>query len=64
MDKEELEEYRNKHVVVDTGTPFIYIGTLSQVGNSFITLEDVDVRHVDGGVWPKKSMSCRPKSLE
>ncbi|MBW2566416.1 MAG: hypothetical protein JRE24_05950 [Deltaproteobacteria bacterium] len=45
MDKEELEEYCNKPVVVDTGTPFIYIGTLSRIGNSFITLEDVDVRH-------------------
>jgi hypothetical protein len=37
MDKEELEEYRNKPVVVDTGTPFIYIGTLSQIGNSFMS---------------------------
>jgi small nuclear ribonucleoprotein (snRNP)-like protein len=49
MDKDELKEYLNKPVVVDTGTPFIYIGTLSQIGNSFITLKDVDVRHVDGG---------------
>ncbi len=49
MDREELEEYFNKPVVVDTGTPFIYIGTLSQIGNSFIALNDVDVHQADGG---------------
>ena len=49
MDKDELKDYLNNPVVVDTSTPFIYIGTLSHIGNSFITLKDVDVRHVDGG---------------
>ncbi|MES0350342.1 MAG: hypothetical protein ABUK19_06445 [Desulfobacteria bacterium] len=63
MDKEELEEYRNKPVVVDTGTPFVYIGTLSQIGNSFITLEDVDVRHVDGGGVAKEKYVLSAKKF-
>jgi hypothetical protein len=49
VDRKELDEFIDKPVVVDTGTPFIYIGTLSDIGGSFITLKDVDVRHVDGG---------------
>ena len=43
MEKEELNDYLNKPVIIDTATPLIYIGTLSEIGNSFITLKDVDV---------------------
>lgn len=63
MDKEELQEYMNKPVVVDTGTPFIYIGTLSQIGNSFITLQDVDARHVDGGGAGKEKYALSAKKF-
>lgn len=61
MDKEELEEYLGKPVVVDTATPFVYIGTLSQIGNSFITLTNVDVRHVDGGGVIKETYALSAK---
>jgi len=49
VDKEELNEYLGKSVVIDTAAPFIYIGTLHQVGNSFVTLTDVDVHHFEPG---------------
>jgi small nuclear ribonucleoprotein (snRNP)-like protein len=49
VNKEELNEYLGQSVVVDTAAPFIYIGTLHQVGNSFIALTDVDVHHVEPG---------------
>ncbi|MBW1858565.1 MAG: hypothetical protein JRI70_00465 [Deltaproteobacteria bacterium] len=48
MEKAELQEFLNKPVVLDTATPFIYIGTLHEVGKSFVTLKDVDVHHIDG----------------
>lgn len=49
MNKEELKEYVGKDVVVDTNSLFIYIGRLSQIGGTFVTLEDVDVHHVEPG---------------
>jgi len=44
--KKELDEIADmlgKNVVVDTTTPLIYIGRLTEIGDYFITLEDVDV---------------------
>ena len=44
--KKELDEIADmlgKDVVVDTITPLIYIGKLTEIGDYFITLEDVDV---------------------
>jgi small nuclear ribonucleoprotein (snRNP)-like protein len=49
MSKEELSEYLDRPVVVDTAAPFIYIGTLNHVGKRFITLKDVDVHHLEPG---------------
>jgi small nuclear ribonucleoprotein (snRNP)-like protein len=49
LNKEELKDYLNHPVVVDTASPFVYVGTLCHVGNSFITLKDVDVHHVEPG---------------
>lgn len=49
LDKEELSAYLDHPVVVDTASPFIYIGTLCHIGNSFIALKDVDVHHVEPG---------------
>ena len=49
MNKEELKEYVGKDVVVDTSSLFIYIGRLSKIGGTFVTLEDVDVHHVEPG---------------
>lgn len=63
MEKEELNEFLNKAVVVDTATPLIYIGTLHQIGKSFITLKDVDVRHVDGGGADKEMYALSAKKF-
>jgi len=44
--KKELDEIADmvgKFVVVDTTTPLLYIGRLAEIGDYFITLEDVDV---------------------
>lgn len=61
MYKEELNEYLNKPVVVDTATSLVYIGTLSQIGNSFITLKDVDVHDVDEGASSKAVYALEAK---
>jgi len=44
--KKELDEIADmlgRDVVVDTTTPLLYIGRLTEIGDYFITLEDVDV---------------------
>jgi hypothetical protein len=35
--------YRNEYIVVDTKSPFIFIGKLVDTSHYFITLKDVDV---------------------
>ena len=61
MNQEELNDYVGKAVVVDTAAPFIYIGTLTHVGKSFITLEDVDVHHMEPGGASKEIYALTAK---
>jgi len=39
----ELQEYTGKKIVVDTKTPYIYLGNLVSEDMDYITLSDVDV---------------------
>lgn len=39
----ELRQYLDRYVVVDTTSPFVFIGKLRQVSEDFVTLADVDV---------------------
>ena len=39
----ELLIYRDKNIVVDTASHFIFIGKLREIGDYFMTLADVDV---------------------
>ena len=43
-DLSELEALVGTIVVLDTASPLLYIGTLTQVHRGFLTLEDVDVQ--------------------
>lgn len=61
MGQTELQEFLNKPVVVDTATPLIYIGTLHEVGESFLTLKDVDVHHIDRGGASKETYALSAK---
>jgi len=63
MEKEELNDYLNKPVIIDTATPLIYIGTLSEIGNSFITLKDVDVHDVNEGSSNKELYALEAKKF-
>ena len=40
---DELKAHTGQDVVIDTRTPFVYIGKLESVGEHLITLTDVDV---------------------
>ena len=40
---DELQGMIGRDVVLDTRTPFVYIGKLDSVGEHFLTLVDVDV---------------------
>lgn len=40
---EEISDMLGKDVIVDTTTPLLYIGKLVEIGDYFITLEEVDV---------------------
>ncbi|NQT19923.1 MAG: hypothetical protein HQ592_09475 [Planctomycetes bacterium] len=42
-EKNQLAEYIGKEVVVDTNTPYVYLGTLEACAGSFFTLRNVDV---------------------
>ena len=63
MERAELDEFLNKPVVVDTATPLIYIGTLHEVGKSFLTLKDVDVHHIDRGGASKETYALSAKKF-
>jgi len=39
----EILIYRDKNIVVDTASHFIFIGKLEEMGDHFMTLRDVDV---------------------
>ncbi len=39
----ELKEYIGKKVVVDTKSPYLYLGTLESEESEYMTLSDVDV---------------------
>ncbi len=43
MDLDELKAYLDKEVVLDTGTSYMYLGVLKELGEYFVTLTDVDV---------------------
>ena len=40
---DDILRYRDEYVVVDTKSPFIFIGKLLDTSHHFITLKDVDV---------------------
>ncbi|MCX7703707.1 MAG: hypothetical protein N2234_06375 [Planctomycetota bacterium] len=52
--KKELESLVGKDVVIDTTTPILYIGRLSDISDNFITLEDVDVHDTNEGTSSKE----------
>ncbi|MBW1743954.1 MAG: hypothetical protein JRJ47_11110 [Deltaproteobacteria bacterium] len=58
-----MQEFLNRPVVLDTATPLIYIGTLYEVGKSFVTLKDVDVHHIDGGGASKDTYALSAKKF-
>lgn len=41
--KAELAHYVGKIVVIDTKSPFLYLGTLESLGDNVVALVDVDV---------------------
>lgn len=43
MDNAAWAELTGQVVVLDTSTPFVYLGTLSRVLDHFVVLKDVDV---------------------
>ena len=42
-DTKGIPSYRDKNVVVDTSSNFLYIGKLEEVGDDFVILRDADV---------------------
>lgn len=45
-EQQELSEFIGKQVVVDTQSPYVFLGTLEACGAWFVTLRDVDVHDV------------------
>jgi len=41
--KESFQEYLKKEIVLDTKTPFLYIGTLTEIHEGSLTLENAEV---------------------
>lgn len=48
-EREELAGLMGSLVVVDTRSPFVYVGVLKEWGDNFVTLNDVDVHDVSEG---------------
>ena len=48
-EREEVAGLVGSLVVVDTRSPFVYVGVLKEWGESFVTLADVDVHDVSEG---------------
>lgn len=47
--REEIKDFIGAKVVLDTATPYVYVGTLKEWGESFVTLADVDVHDTSAG---------------
>jgi hypothetical protein len=48
-ERSELAGCLGQTVVVDTQTPFLYLGVLREIGKDFLVLEDVDVHDTSEG---------------
>ncbi len=48
-EREEVAGLAGSLVVVDTRSPFVYVGVLKEWGEGFVTLTDVDVHDVSEG---------------
>jgi len=44
--EDELRDVLGQQVVVDTRSPYIYLGTLDSFGECFVTLREVDVHDI------------------
>lgn len=51
----------NKKIVIDTNTPYLYIGTLSKVDKDFVVLKDVDVHDIEEGTSTKEKYILEAK---
>jgi len=48
-EREEISDFIDAKVVLDTSTPYVYVGTLKEWGENFVTLADVDVHDTSAG---------------
>lgn len=48
-ERDEIARLVGAQVVVDTRSSFVYVGTLKEWGDAFVTLADVDVHDVSEG---------------
>lgn len=58
---ESLEGYIGKEVVLDTGTPLVYIGRLEKADAHFFALADVDVHDMSEGRTTKEKYILESK---
>jgi len=60
--KEALSGFIKQKIVVDTRSPFLYIGTLEEIMNGCIVLSDVDVHDSTDSVTPKERYVIESKT--
>lgn len=51
---EKLQQYLGRQVVVDTSTSYLYIGTLTEFGDGYLLLREVDVHDTSQGSSTKE----------
>jgi len=54
QNKSEWDDFIGCQVVIDTNSPYIYLGTLAAVDEFFITLKEVDVHDQKEGATTKE----------
>ena len=52
--EEKLRQFLGKQVVVDTSTSYLYIGTLTEYGDGYLILREVDVHDTSQGTSSKE----------
>lgn len=60
---DEWKKFINSQVIIDTNSSFVYIGTLSEINNSFVVLTDVDVHDKNEGLSTKERYIMEAKKF-
>jgi len=58
---DELSKYFEKEIVVDTQSPYLYLGVLVEYTDRFVTLRNVDVHDITDSISTKEAYALEAR---